>query len=41
VRPQADEHGGEQGWKADAVLAPPFELRAVRDVLRAVSRECV
>ena len=41
VRPQADEHRVETGWKADAVLAPPFELRAVRDVLRAVARECV
>ena len=40
VRPQADETV-DRGWKADAVLAPPFELRAVRDVLRAVARECV
>jgi two-component system NtrC family sensor kinase len=41
VRPQADEHAVDTGWKADAVLAPPFELRAVREVLRAVCRECV
>ncbi len=41
VRPQADERTVDTGWKADAVLAPPFELRAMRDVLRAVCRECV
>jgi len=41
VRPQADERSVDTAWKADAVLAPPFELRAVRDVLRAVCRECV
>ena len=40
ARPQADD-AADRGWKADAVLAPPFELRAVRDVLRAVARECV
>jgi two-component system, NtrC family, sensor kinase len=40
VRPQADVTV-DKGWKADAVLAPPFELRAVRDVLRAVAREGV
>jgi CheY-like chemotaxis protein len=41
VRPQSDEQNTNAEWKPDAVLAPPFELRAVRDVLRAVSRECV
>jgi two-component system NtrC family sensor kinase len=41
VRPQADEHTVDTVWKADAVLAPPFELRAVHEVLRAVCRECV
>jgi hypothetical protein len=40
VRPQADDTI-QSTWKSDAVLSPPFELRAVRDVLRAVARECV
>jgi two-component system NtrC family sensor kinase len=40
VRPQADETI-QSTWKSDAVLSPPFELRAVRDVLRAAVRECV
>jgi two-component system NtrC family sensor kinase len=39
----ADAHDAsfEDGKEADAVLAPPFELRALRAALRGVCRECV
>jgi two-component system NtrC family sensor kinase len=44
MTPEADrdrEVGRFSREEASAVLAPPFELRALRSALRAVSKECV